>query len=77
MFSQFAFQFVCDTMDLNNVKKGLEAQGIEVMSARLGYLPTSYVEVAEDLLDQLMPMYDKLDNIEEFVRVYDNFKVAS
>ncbi len=77
LLSNIAFQFVCDTQELNNVKKGIEAQGIEVHAARFGYIPTSYAEIDDEMIQNIMPMFDKLDKIDEVVRVYDNFKAKS
>ena len=70
-------QFLCDINDFGTVKKSIEEHGLQVVSAYLGYIPSSHVDTPEDNIDSICDMIDRLESMEEVVRVYDNFRLPS
>ncbi len=63
--------------DLNAVREGLEAAGIEFESADLTMVPTSTVEVADvSSARQVLKLMDVIDDLDDVQDVHANFDIA-
>lgn len=63
--------------DLNTVREGLEAAGIEFESADLTMVPTSTVEVADvSSARQVLKLMDVIDDLDDVQDVHANFDIA-
>ena len=57
------------------VKDSLQELGYEV-SSRLEYLPTLCVTLSEQELKLASFMFDKMEELDEVVKIYDNIEVS-
>ncbi len=63
--------------DLGTVRKNLEDHGLLVTSAYLGYIPIAFADVEEKDAEIIAELMNRLEDFEDTVRIYDNFKFAS
>ena len=72
-----SFQFITDTQDFGAVKEGLEKTKLEITSAHLGYVALSTVDAPSEHVDFIIQLLETLEEVEDVVRIYDNFKLPS
>jgi YebC/PmpR family DNA-binding regulatory protein len=61
---------------LDAVRKGLVAAGLDVTAAELTFIPNSSVTVSEETVgEQLMRIMDKLDELDDVSETYANFEI--
>lgn len=65
-------QFICETRYLKSVQTVLEKLNYVITSASIEYIPTVCVNVEDDELEKLSVLFDRLENCEDVVKVYDN-----
>lgn len=67
----------CDVPDFHAVSGGFEAAGLEVREARLTYLPTTTVVIAElEGAKALLKLLDKLEDDDDVQNVFGNFELS-
>nr|XP_045595623.1 probable transcriptional regulatory protein TDE_1487 isoform X2 [Procambarus clarkii] len=64
--------FTCSPQDFIKVKPGLENLGYEVIYAGVDYLPKVYVSISDDDEKQLGIILQRLEAINEVMKVHDN-----
>ena len=62
--------------ELNNVKKSLEEQGIEIKGAELIMQPTTPTEVTVADAKKVMRLIDKLEDLEDLQNVYHTMDIT-
>ncbi|XP_018335889.1 translational activator of cytochrome c oxidase 1-like isoform X2 [Agrilus planipennis] len=65
-------RFLCDPNHLDKVQKSLATKGYKIRSASIEYLPQKLVELTDSEIDQCSILLEKLENMENIVKVYDN-----
>jgi YebC/PmpR family DNA-binding regulatory protein len=71
------FEVVCEQADFAAVISALEAAGVEMESAQLGYRPSSLVPVDEKHAGTLMHLIDVLEELDDVDAVHANFDVPA
>lgn len=66
------FQFLCEPRSVFDVKKRLVDLGYVVISAEVQYIPHTRVPLNDGELENLQKLCDKLADMEEIVKMYDN-----
>jgi YebC/PmpR family DNA-binding regulatory protein len=67
------FEVIVEQADFARVLAALEAAGVEIQSAELGYRPTSLVPVDERHAGKLMRLIDVLEDLDDIDAVHANF----
>ena len=67
-------QFFSDPKELHNVKKNLQQLDLLVSEARLEYVPTMFTKLTEEQLQLASQMFDRLEELDDVIRVYDNIE---
>ena len=66
-----------DAKQLNEVKKSLEAEGLEVKETSLSFVPKTKVSIAEESTQtKVMKLMDALDELDDVVETHTNFEIA-
>jgi len=65
-------QFLCDARNFSQVQKSLEKLNYKISSASLEYIPNLRVPLNDSDLELCSGFFDKLDNMEDVVKLYDN-----
>lgn len=60
--------------DFGNMQKGLEDLGIEVNTAELQYIPTTYVDLNEEQAKEVLDLIDRLEGDDDVQTVYSNLR---
>ena len=71
------FEIVCEQSEFASVIAALEAAGIEIESAELGYRPSSLVPVDEKQAGSLMHLIELLEDLDDVDAVHANFDVPA
>jgi len=67
----------CEVADFHAVSGGLEAAGLEPSEARLTYVPTTTVAVADlEQARSILKLLDKLDDDDDVQNVFGNFELS-
>jgi len=61
--------------DLNKVKSAIESRGIPITLAEITMLPKSYVQLGEKDSDQMLRLYEALEDHDDIQNVYANFNI--
>jgi len=61
--------------DLNKVKSAIESRGIPITLAEITMLPKSYVQLDEKDSDQMLRLYEALEDHDDIQNVYANFNI--
>jgi YebC/PmpR family DNA-binding regulatory protein len=65
-----------DPKNLNKVREGLTAMGLQVIEAELTYVPNNTVEVTDAITaGKIMRLMDALDDIDDVVNTHVNFDI--
>jgi YebC/PmpR family DNA-binding regulatory protein len=62
--------------DFAAVKEALEAKSFAAASAKLAMVPSSTVKLAGSHAEQMLKLYEELDELEDVVEVFANFEVS-
>jgi YebC/PmpR family DNA-binding regulatory protein len=69
------YQITCDTKDLNNIKNTLQKEGINLVSAEISMIPTSFIELNETTGRKVISLAEALENHDDVQNVYANFEL--
>ena len=69
------YQITCDTKDLNNIKNMLQKEGINLVSAEISMIPTSFIELNETTGRKVISLAEALENHDDVQNVYANFEL--
>ena len=69
------YQITCDTKDLNNIKNVLQKEGINLVSAEISMIPTSFIELNETTGRKVISLAEALENHDDVQNVYANFEL--
>ena len=69
------YQITCDTKDLNNIKNALQKEGINLVSAEISMVPTSFIELNETTGRKVISLAEALENHDDVQNVYANFEL--
>lgn len=62
---------------LAQVRTALQAAGLEVLVAKLTYVPNALISVADaEVARKIMKLIDTLDDLDDVVEIYTNFEIA-
>ncbi|XP_018517143.1 LOW QUALITY PROTEIN: translational activator of cytochrome c oxidase 1 [Lates calcarifer] len=70
-------KFVCDTVDLHNVRTSLEKLGIQITSAGVEFIPSTHSSLDQDQLSAASSLIEVLNDCPDVVRVWDNIQADS
>ena len=56
------------------MKKSLQHLDLLVSEARLEYVPTMFTKLTEEQLQLASQMFDRLEELDDVIRVYDNIE---
>ncbi|XP_014459619.1 translational activator of cytochrome c oxidase 1 [Alligator mississippiensis] len=71
---QEVLKFLCDVSVLHQVRKKLDAQGLQSLSAGLEFIPNTTVELSEEEMKQASELLMVLGNCQDVIRIYDNIQ---
>ncbi|XP_025063561.1 translational activator of cytochrome c oxidase 1 isoform X2 [Alligator sinensis] len=71
---QEVLKFLCDVSVLHQVRKKLDAQGLQSLSAGLEFIPNTTVELSEEEMKQSSELLMVLGNCQDVIRIYDNIQ---
>ena len=69
------FEVVTEAGKLRQIRRSLEAEGIEIDSADVTQLPSSTVPVEEHEAKKLLRLIDDLDDLDDVQSVYSNYDI--
>jgi len=69
------YQIICDTKDLNNISNALQKEGINLVSAEISMIPTSFIELNETTGRKVISLAEALENHDDVQSVYANFEL--
>ncbi len=69
------YEIITATEDLNKVKSAIESRGIQITLAEITMLPKSYVQLDEKDSDQMLRLYEALEDHDDVQNVYANFNI--
>jgi YebC/PmpR family DNA-binding regulatory protein len=70
-----SFEVVCEPSDLVDVRKALQAAGIDYESAEMNFLPSVNVPLDADAARRVFKLIDALEDCDDVQNVYANFDV--
>jgi YebC/PmpR family DNA-binding regulatory protein len=71
------FEVIAEPADFTQVRKALEATGVEMESAEVAYRPTSLVPIEEAQAARLMRLIEALEDNDDVSAVHANFDVSA
>lgn len=66
------FEVYTDTAVLADVRKGLEASGVKILSAEASMIPDNYVDPTEEQQSSIIKLIDRLEELDDVQNVYHN-----
>jgi YebC/PmpR family DNA-binding regulatory protein len=69
------YEIITAPEDLNKVKSAIESRGIEITLAEITMLPKSYVQLDEKDAEQMLRLYEALEDHDDVQNVYANFNI--
>jgi transcriptional/translational regulatory protein YebC/TACO1 len=63
-----------DYNEFGHMSKALEEKGIEIITAELTRIPTSFVELNEEQSNEVLKLVDNLEQDDDVQKVYHNLK---
>lgn len=69
------YQITCDTKDLINIKNALQKEGINLVSAEISMIPTSFIGLNETTGRKVISLAEALENHDDVQNVYANFEL--
>jgi YebC/PmpR family DNA-binding regulatory protein len=71
-----AFEVVCDSADLVQVRAAIESAGLDYDSAEVSFVPSVTVEVDGDTVGRVIRLIDALEDSEDVQNVYANYDAS-
>lgn len=65
-------KFVCSPSTFANVQNNLEKLNYKIISANIDYVPIKTQSLSETDLEVCSNLYDKLEAMQEIIKLYDN-----
>ncbi len=69
------YEIITAPEDLNKVKSAIESGGIQITLAEITMLPKNYVQLDEKDADQMLRLYEALEDHDDVQNVYANFNI--
>jgi len=69
------YEIITAPEDLNKVKSAIESRGVQITLAEITMLPKSYVQLDEKDSDQMLRLYEALEDHDDVQNVYANFNI--
>ncbi len=66
------FEVYTDSAALTDVRKGLEAAGVKILSAEVSMIPDNYVDPTPEQQSNIIKLIDKLEELDDVQNVYHN-----
>lgn len=71
-----AYEITTATEDFDAVHEALKAKKIPVESAEIAKVPSTYVKLEGKQAEQMLKLYDKLEELDDIQNVWANFDIA-
>jgi YebC/PmpR family DNA-binding regulatory protein len=69
------YEIITAPEDLNKVKSAIESRGVQITLAEITMLPKSYVQLDEKDAEQMLRLYEALEDHDDVQNVYANFNI--
>ncbi|XP_008312258.1 translational activator of cytochrome c oxidase 1 isoform X2 [Cynoglossus semilaevis] len=70
-------KFICDIVELKNVRTALESEGMSIVSSGVECIPRNMSSLNEEQLNVAASLLEALQNCPDVVRVWDNIQASS
>jgi len=70
------FEIITSPTAFEEVRRTIEARGLEPIAARIGMIPQNTVALGEDKAPQMLKMMEKLEDNDDVQNVYANFDIS-
>ncbi|MEI6613649.1 MAG: YebC/PmpR family DNA-binding transcriptional regulator [Chrysiogenales bacterium] len=70
------YEISCSVEDFDKVNQALRAKNIAVESAEMSKIPSTYIKLEGRHAEQMLKLYDKLEELEDVQNVWANFDIA-
>jgi len=70
------YEISCSVEDFDKVNQALKAKNIAVESAEMSKIPSTYIKLEGRHAEQMLKLYDKLEELEDVQNVWANFDIA-
>jgi YebC/PmpR family DNA-binding regulatory protein len=70
------YEIITSISDLDNVKKAVKNEGIEIVSAEVSMIPQTLVSLAGDDARSMLKLMDALEEHDDIKNVYANFDIS-
>jgi YebC/PmpR family DNA-binding regulatory protein len=69
------WEVICAPGDLQNVRAGLEASGVQIESGDITYLPSTSIGLDESTAPKVLRLVDALEDLDDVQAVFANFDI--
>ena len=70
------YEISTSTEDFDKVHQALKAKNIAIESAEISKIPSTYIKLEGRQAEQMLKLYDKLEELEDIQNVWANFDIA-
>ena len=70
------YEISTSTEDFDKVHQALKAKNIAIESAEISKVPSTYIKLEGRQAEQMLKLYDKLEELEDIQNVWANFDIA-
>jgi YebC/PmpR family DNA-binding regulatory protein len=70
------YEITTSTEDFDKVHQALKAKNIAIESAEISKIPSTYIKLEGRQAEQMLKLYDKLEELEDIQNVWANFDIA-
>ena len=70
------YEISTSTEDFDKVHQALKAKNIEIESAEISKVPSTYIKLEGRHAEQMLKLYDKLEELDDIQNVWANFDIA-
>lgn len=71
-----SYEITTTTEDFDKVREALKAKKLPVESAEIAKVPSTYIKLEGRPAEQMMKLYDKLEELDDIQNVWANFDIA-
>jgi YebC/PmpR family DNA-binding regulatory protein len=71
-----SYEITTTTEDFDKVREALKAKKLPVESAEMAKVPSTYIKLEGRQAEQMMKLYDKLEELDDIQNVWANFDIA-
>ncbi|HEX7502129.1 MAG TPA: YebC/PmpR family DNA-binding transcriptional regulator [Acidobacteriota bacterium] len=71
-----SYEITTTTEDFDKVREALKAKKLPVESAEIAKVPSTYIKLEGRQAEQMMKLYDKLEELDDIQNVWANFDIA-